>query len=247
MKPFLLLTTRPEDDVARAEAASFQRFSGLGHDDLRWVRIEREDAPAIRAEEISGIYLGGSPFTVSDPAETKSPQQIRAERALAAVLDEVMEQDIPFLGACYGIGTLGSHVGATIDRTHGEPLGAVPITLTEAGREDPVVIEAGLPEVFTGLVGHKEAVTALPSHATVLATGEHCPVQMFRVGTRQYATQFHPEMDVPAVMERARAYRDHGYFDPDEMEDIFALLGRRTADHPPHLLRAFATVHGRGR
>ncbi len=58
MKPFLLLTTRPEDDVARAEAASFQRFSGLGHDDLRWVRIEREDAPAIRAEEISGIYLG---------------------------------------------------------------------------------------------------------------------------------------------------------------------------------------------
>ena len=247
MKPFLLLTTRPEDDVARAEAASFQRFSELDHADLQWIRLEREDAPRIRTEEISGIYLGGSPFTVSDPVESKSAQQIHAEKALTEVLDQVMEQDIPFLGACYGIGVLGTHAGATIDRTHGEPLGAVPITLTEAGREDPVVLEAGLPEVFTGLVGHKEAVTALPAHATVLATGEQCPVQMFRVGTKQYATQFHPEMDVPAVMERARAYRDHGYFDPGEMEDIFALLGRRTADLPPHLLRAFATVHARGR
>ena len=33
----------------------------------------------------------------------------------------------------------------------------------------------------------------------------------------------------------------------DARMDIFALLGRRTADLPPHLLRAFATVHARGR
>ena len=245
MKPFLLLTTRPEDDVARAEAASFQRFSELDHADLQWIRLEREDAPRIRAEEISGIYLGGSPFTVSDPVESKSAQQIHAEKALTEVLDQVMEQDIPFLGACYGIGVLGTHAGATIDRTHGEPLGAVPITLTEAGREDPVIVEAGLPEVFTGLVGHKEAVTALPAHATVLATGEQCPVQMFRVGTRQYATQFHPELDVPGLVQRIRIYKDAGYFSPNEMETLIEEVSQVDAGAPAGVLRGFVELFAR--
>src|SRR5690606_6774565 len=151
----------------------------------------------------------------------------------------------PFLGACYGIGTLGTHQGARIDRTHGEPLGAVEITLTEAGLKDPLVREARLPETFTGLVGHKEAVHTLPPHAVTLASGRTCPVQMFRVGTRQYATQFHPELDVPSIIERARAYREHGYFSPDEMEDVFDALRHETADEAPRLLRAFATLFAR--
>ena len=68
---------------------------------------------------------------------------------------------------------------------------------------------------------------------------------MFRVGARQYATQFHPELDVPSIIERARAYRDHGYFSPDQMEDVFAALEHEVADQPPRLLRAFATLFAR--
>src|SRR5690606_41566798 len=97
----------------------------------------------------------------------------------------------------------------------------------------------------TGLVGHKEAVNTLPDHAAVLASGKSCPVQMFRVGTRQYATQFHPELDIPSIIERARAYREHGYFSPDEMEDVFAALRNEGADQAPRLLRAFATLFAR--
>lgn len=245
MKPFVQIATRPEDDVALTEREAVLAFTGLAEDELLWARLDRDPFPGLTGADISGIILCGSPFTVSDPAADKSPAQIRAEAEIFRVLDQVIAEDIPFLGACYGIGTLGTHQGARIDRTHGEPLGAVEITLTEAGLKDPLVREARLPETFTGLVGHKEAVHTLPLHAVTLASGRTCPVQMFRVGTRQYATQFHPELDVPSIIERARAYREHGYFSPDEMEDVFDALRHETADEAPRLLRAFATLFTR--
>lgn len=245
MKPFVQIATRPEDDVALTERAAVLDFTGLDEDQLIFARLDRDPFPALSAEDISGIILCGSPFTVSDPAEGKSPEQIRAEREIFRVLDQVIAEDIPFLGACYGIGTLGTHQSARIDRTFGEPLGAVQVTLTAEGREDPLIREADLPETFTGLVGHKEAVHTLPDHAAVLASGRTSPVQMFRVGTRQYATQFHPELDVPSIIERARVYRDHGYFSPDQMEDVFDALRHEVADQPPRLLRAFATLFAR--
>ena len=245
MKPFVQIATRPEDDVAATEREAVLDFTGLTEEQLIWARLDRGPFPDIAAADISGIILCGSPFTVSDPAETKTAAQVRAEAEIFRVLDQVIAHDIPFLGACYGIGTLGTHQGALIDRTHGESLGAVEVALTGAGRQDPLIREAALPERFTGLVGHKEAVHTLPEHATVLAAGTSSPVQMFRVGTRQYATQFHPELDVPSIIERARVYRDHGYFSPDEMEDVFDALRGQDADHPPRLLRAFATLFAR--
>lgn len=245
MKPFVLIATRPEDEVARTEYESVLQFTGLAPQDLRWLRLDREPFPQLDGDDISGIILAGSPFTASDPAEEKPDVQHRAEREIYRVLDQVFAQDIPFLGACYGIGMLGTHQQARIDRTFGESIGAIDVTLTEAGLADPLIREAALPEVFTGLVGHKEAVHTLPEHATVLATGLDCPVQMFRIGTRQYATQFHPELDVPRIIERARVYQHHGYFDPEQMEEIFAALSRKSADDPPRLLRAFATLFAR--
>lgn len=245
MKPFVLIAARPEDEVASTEKGSIVEFTGLREEDLIWARLDREPFPDLSADDISGIILGGSPFTVSEPDESKSAAELRAEQEIFRVLDRVIDQDIPFLGACYGIGTLGTHQGALIDRTYGEELGAIEVELTEAGQADPLIREAGLTYTFTGLVGHKEAVHQLPEHATVLVTGQACPVQMFRVGTRQYATQFHPELDVPAIIERARAYRDHGYFSPDQMEQVFETLAEVTADQPPKLLRAFATLFAR--
>ncbi|WP_270408614.1 glutamine amidotransferase [Brachybacterium paraconglomeratum] len=245
MKPFVQIATRPEDDVAATERAAVLDFTGLQEQDLLWARLDRDPFPDLAMDDISGIILCGSPFTVSDPVGSKGEAQLRAEAEIDRVLDQVIAHDVPFLGACYGIGTLGTHQGALIDRAHGEPLGAVEVTLTEAGREDPLVRAAQLEDTFLGLVGHKEAVHTLPPHATALASGRTAPVQMFRVGTRQYATQFHPELDVPSIIERARAYRDHGYFSPDEMEEIFAELRHVEADQPPRLLRAFAELFAR--
>ena len=141
--------------------------------------------------------------------------QHRVEAEFATLLDEVVARDFPFLGACYGVGTVGSYLGATIDRTYSEPIGVVPVSMTDAGASDPLLI--GLPRTFGAFVGHKEAISSLPASAVLLASSPLCPVQMFRVGQNVYATQFHPELDVDGITTRIHAYADHGYFAPHEL------------------------------
>ena len=95
--------------------------------------------------------------------------------------------------------------------------------LTEAGRADPLL--AGVDPEFEAFVGHKEAIRTLPEHAEVLVAGEACPVQMFRIGAHQYATQFHPELDLDGLLYRLETYADNGYYDPAEAEELFARCG----------------------
>ncbi|WP_336659476.1 glutamine amidotransferase [Leucobacter sp. USHLN153] len=220
MKPFLLITTRSEDDVAADEHAAYCRLTGLLPEDLAWIRADRAPLEPIEFAEFSGIILAGSPFTVSEPEERKSATERRVERDLAVLLDEVVRRDFPFLGVCYGVGTIGSHQGARVDRTYGEPSQAVRISLTDAGRVDALLHE--LPESFDAFVGHKEAISEVPASITVLASSPTCPVQAFRVGRNVYATQFHPELDTAAFSSRVRSYAGHGYFEPSQAEAIIA-------------------------
>jgi GMP synthase (glutamine-hydrolysing) len=237
VRPFLLLASRAEDLAADDEYASFLRFGGLEPEQLHRIRMEAGPLPELELDRYAGIIVGGSPFNSSDPPEVKSPVQRRVEAELSALLDEVVARDHPFLGACYGVGTLGVHQGGVVDRTYGEPLSAVPVELTEAGLADPLL--AGMPQRFEAFVGHKEAVRVLPPSAVLLATGADCPVQMFRVGQNVYATQFHPELDVPGFCARARVYQHHGYFPPDELEPLIARLSLGVVTEPGRLLKNF--------
>ena len=218
MKPFLLITTRDDERVASEEHASYCSLTGLLPEDLEWKRAERESIGDIDFGRYSGIILAGSPFTVSEPAEKKSQEELRVERERAQLLDRVVEHDFPFLGICYGIGTIGTHQGAKVDRTYGESTQAARITLSAAGIADPLLGE--LPREFDAFVGHKEAISETPPHLVVLASSPGCPVQAFRVGENVYATQFHPELDAVAMTSRIHAYIDHGYFDPGEVDAL---------------------------
>ena len=241
MLPFLLLATRADDAVADAEYRAFLRFACLAPEQLVRVRLEAaplaEQLPGADFTAYAGVLIGGSPFTASDPDEQKSPVQRRVERDLDEVVGEVLRLDVPFLGACFGIGTLGRHLGGVVDRTYGEPVGAVEITLTDEGLADPLL--AGLPRAFTAFVGHKEALRVLPAGAVLLAGSAGCPVQMFRVGQHQYATQFHPERDGPGIVERIHAYRYAGYFDPAETDALVARVGAADVTWPAQVLAAF--------
>lgn len=237
MKPFLLLATRPEDVTADNEYAAFLAFAGLTERELRRVRLEQRPLGDVDLADWSGIFLGGGPFNSSDPQESKSPVQQRVEADLRDLLDRVIEADFPFLGACYGIGTLGSHQGAVVDRRYAEPVGPVEVMLTEPGREDPVF--AGLPPTFQAFVGHKEAISRLPHHAVLLAGSAGCPVQAFRIGRHVYATQFHPELDAPGICTRIDVYKHAGYFHPTEADDIKARARAGDVTHPPTILQRF--------
>ena len=237
MRPFLLLSSRAEDEAADDEYAAFLRITGLAPEQLHRVRMEAAPLPRIDLDDYAGVFVGGSPFNSSDPAQLKSPVQHRVEAELRPLLDEIVARDFPFLGACYGIGTLGIHQGGTIDRTYGEPVGAVPVRLTRAGLDDPVL--AGMPAEFEAFVGHKEACRILPPNAVLLADSPACPVQMFRIKQNLYATQFHPELDQGGILTRVRVYRHAGYFAPEEYDELVERLTVTLVTEPGRILANF--------
>ena len=243
MKPFVLLATRAEDRPADEEYALFLRHTGLSERDLVRVRLEAGPMPRLDLDELSGIFVGGGPFNASDPPGTKSAVQRRVEAEFAALLTQVVARDFPFLGACYGVGTVGAFLGATIDRSYSEPISVVPVALTEAGLADPLL--TGMPHTFEAFVGHKEAISVLPASAELLGSSPLCPVQMFRVGQNVYATQFHPELDVDGITTRIHAYADHGYFAADELELTLAAVRRAPVSHPNRILRTFVERYAR--
>lgn len=243
MRPFLLLAVRPEDGAADDEYAAMLRCTGLDEPALRRVRLEQAPLGDVDLDEWSGIVLGGGPFQSSDPEAGKSAVQRRVEADLARLLDQVVAADFPFFGACYGVGALGTHQGAVVDRRYGEPAGGVEVTLTEQGRADPLLGMA--PPSFGAFVGHKEAVSALPPHAVALATSAATPVQAFRVGTRVYATQFHPELDLEGLVARVRTYRNDGYFAPGELDQVIAAARATGIQEPPNFLGRFVELFAR--
>ena len=243
MKPFLLLATRAEDAAADDEYQAYLRYCGLRAEELVRFRLEAEPLPAVDLADYSGVIVGGSPYTSSDPMEEKSQTQLRVEAELSALLDRIVAEDFPFLGACYGVGTLGVHQGAIIDRRYGEPVGATEIKLTADGERDPLL--KGLPHTFEAFVGHKEACSQLPESAVLLASSAACPVHMFRIKKNLYATQFHPELDVDGLVTRINIYKDAGYFPPDAADELIETAKHASVTEPMRVLRNFTELYAR--
>jgi GMP synthase (glutamine-hydrolysing) len=241
VRPFLFLGTRAEDAAADSEYAAVLRCAGLDEREVRRVRLERDPLPPVDLGDWSGVILGGGPFNVSDPEEAKSPAQRRAEAELRDLATRAVEADFPFLGACYGVGVLGTLRNGVVDRTYAEPISARELTLTDEGRRDPLL--GTMPPAFDAFLGHKEAVRRLPDGAVLLASSADCPVHAFRMGRNVYATQFHPELDVEGLVLRIDTYRHYGYFDPPEADDLIALARASHVEHPPRLLARFVELY----
>ena len=242
MKPFVLLATRDHDKAAGDEYESVRQHAGLAPEELIQIRVESGPLPKLRLDDYSGVFLGGGPFNVSD-AE-KSDLQLRVEADLRTVLDQIVDADFPFLGMCYGIGTVTVHLGGTVDRTYGEGLGAIEVTLTPQAADDPLL--AGIPSTFQAFVGHKEACNGAPPGVPLLATGAVCPVQMYRYSSNVYVTQFHPELDVHDLEQRMRIYSHAGYFHPDDFEILMQMARESGVSGHQHLLLAnFARRYAR--
>jgi len=236
-KPFLILQLRPEDDTSDNEFAAILTYGQLAPEETRRLRIENSGIPELSLSDYAAVIVGGSPFDISTPSEQKSPIQQRIESDFHRLFDKIVANDIPFLGACSGCGLLGSYLGTPISKKYGEPVGGAVVSVTEAGREDPLL--AGLPDQITVLCGHKEACDSVPQGATLLISGDACPVQMFRVGENVYATQFHPEGDGEGFTVRIHAYKHHGYFPAEEADELIQAVTRQDTPHAREILRRF--------
>jgi len=215
LKPFLILQLRPETEAADEEFTAILRRAQLTDADVHRIRLDQVALPGdLDLGGYSGVIVGGGPGCVSDLPEEKTPMEARIEAQVLSLMPRIVAEEVPFLGCCYGIGILGRHVGAPVSKAHfGEDIGAITCTRRPESLGDPLL--EGLPEEFPALVGHKEALDALPEAAVHLLEGTRCPIQMLRYRDRIYATQFHPEADGASFALRIRVYREKGYFHPD--------------------------------
>jgi GMP synthase (glutamine-hydrolysing) len=106
-----------------------------------------------------------------------------------AALAAWVRDGVPLFAVCLGAQTLAHVLGAAVDRRDEQLAGFYPTALTDEGIADPVL--GALPREFEPFNGNAYSF-ALPREAVLLADGP-C-LQAFRVGTRAWAVQFHPEL-----------------------------------------------------
>lgn len=237
MKPFLLLQHRYLDEASDNEYEAVLDYGNLQPNEIVRIRMDQQSIADINPLDYSGIITGGGPANISDSEDEKSDVQKRFEYELADLYPTIFEHDIPYLGMCYGMGSITRYLGGEVGKEkYSEPVGAVTITKNQK-EKDPLL--DGIPETFTALAGHKESCQQLPDKATLLASSEHCPVQMIRCKNNIYATQFHPELDVAGITLRIKAYKNHGYFDPEKANELIDSLQEVDVNYPPVILRNF--------
>ncbi len=104
-------------------------------------------------------------------------------------LKTAVAKGVPLLGICLGA-QMAAHVcGAKVIDSPKKELGWSAVTVTEEGRKDPLF--EGLPETIDVVQWHGD-MFEIPEGGLLLATGEDCPNQAFRLG-KVCGVQFHVE------------------------------------------------------
>ena len=100
------------------------------------------------------------------------------------------------VGICLGSQLIGEALGARVCQSPEKEIGHYPITLTEAGKQHPLLVHFGSPLT----VGHwHNDMPGLTDQATVLATSIGCPRQIVQYGNFVYGFQCHMEFTAEAV------------------------------------------------
>lgn len=228
-KRYLLLQTRNVGDpMAAQEVRCFARALGW---DLATIEVlDLLSGAPTRAQLVAFdmLLLGGSGhYSAATKPDSETPPWLA--RALDCLRD-IHELSRPTFASCWGFQAMARALGGQcINDTPNAELGTINLTLTEAGRSDPVF--GTLPESFSAQAGHEDRVVALPSDAVLLASSKLVPQQAFRVAGRPiYCTQFHPELDRTAMLERVVAYPEYVERIAQISYDEFVLRVRETPE-----------------
>ena len=243
MKPFLLVSTRPEDEAIEAEYRAFRTTSGLAVEDLEQVRLDMMGLPDIDVRRYSGVIVAGSSYGTTTSDDHKPATQKAIEAELTELFGLIVEAGTPCLTTGFGTEVATVFLGGVISRKWAEEPQLTDIMMTTGSWDDPIF--EGMPREFETFVGHHEAVEVVPEGAVVLAKSLTCPVEMMRVGGNFYALQFNPELDSVAIARTVERYEDAGYPGTDDPEEFLHIGRSGSGEHPAaQIVKNFVAMFG---
>jgi GMP synthase (glutamine-hydrolysing) len=200
MTKFLLLQARNADDpMLTQEVSCFAKALQCGESQIDTFDLI-SGCPSIdhfRPYDI--VLLGGSgDYSVAEGGDWLPP-------ALEA-MRELYDLSKPTFASCWGFQAMAKALGGEVvtDMSRAE-LGTVEVFLTEEGKKDSLFGPLG--DHFLAPMGHQDCVTRLPDDAILLASSEKVENQAFKIKDKPiYCTQFHPELDREALIERVTTY-----------------------------------------
>lgn len=234
---FLLLQIRDHGDrVIEEERASFAEKAGLEVEQILLHNLLDGPPTRARVEACDGVLVGGS----GDYYVSKG--HMPAFDELMRFFIELADRGYPTFASCFGFQLMVRALGGTIVHdVENTELGTLELSLTEAGRNDPLM--GTLPEKFNAQLGHKDRADSLPPGFENLARSELCEYQAFRVPDKPiWATQFHPELDSITNKGRYLRYLE-GYSEHLTDEQRAATLDTyRDSPETGELLRHFVNL-----
>jgi GMP synthase-like glutamine amidotransferase len=146
--------------------------------------------------------------------------------ALEGLLRKAVRYGTATLAVCLGAQLLATAHAGTVERSAAGPeIGPRLVARRDAAERDPLWAPVPLsPDVIQW---HHDEITELPLGATLLAASTRYPHQAFRLGSRAWGVQFHPECDAGMIAawaaENAAPLADLG-IEPDELVDACATV-----------------------
>lgn len=232
---YLLLQVRDEGDPMRTqEVMCFARSLGCTREDITVNDLLQAGPTLSQLAAVDGVLLGGSgDYDVSDGGEWLQPA-LDAMRQLHALAK-------PTFATCWGFQAMAMALdGAVVTDPKRAEVGTLEVELTPAGRADRVfgsLAEAGA--TFAAQVGHQDIVERLPDGAVLLAQTDRSPHAYTFASRPIYCTQFHPELDRAAFLERLRNYPVYVEEITGLPYEVFVAQHARESPHANTLLARF--------
>lgn len=197
---YLLLQIRaPADPMREQEVTCFSRALECEPEEIVSFDLLADVPSERQLSEVDAVLIGGSGDYSAAGHNPWLEQTLAGLRRIIALRK-------PTFASCWGFQAFARAAGGRCihDPLHAE-LGSIELHLTDEGRSDPLF--GKLPNPFRGQAGHEDHVVQLPPGAVLLASSKLVTNQAFKFADAPiYCTQFHPELDRQAILERVRAY-----------------------------------------
>ncbi|HWR82499.1 MAG TPA: type 1 glutamine amidotransferase [Candidatus Deferrimicrobium sp.] len=191
MKPVLII----QNCIAESTGTIRDYFNDRG---LPFTVVNsHKDEPFPPVSEVEAVVNLGCPLSVT------KYQEHEYLKKLFGYVSQVIREDKPYLGICFGGQMLARVLGAKVAPNHVKEIGTYQVSLTAAGQSDPLF--AGFDRSFDVFHWHGDTFN-VPFGAELLAEGVDCKNQAFRKGNA-LAVQFHLEADLPEASRWCDLYK----------------------------------------